>query len=205
MLDKTLESPLDYKEIKPVNSIGNQFWIFIGGLMLKLKLQNFGQLMRRTDSLKKTLMLGKMGGRERRGQQRMSWLDGITALMDLSLSKLQELVMACCSPCDVRVRHAWATELNWTEFIYQKKEMKTLFRKVFMIYFQQFWIIIYTVFWKSHKSHWYIISIHKASDNLDIELATKQNKTEKTLKGKEVNQWSCSVVSVSDSLWSHGL
>ena len=93
MLEKTLESPLDYKEIKPVNSKGNQFWIFIGGLMLKLKLQYFCHLMWRTDSLEKTLILGKIEDRRRRGQQRIRPLNGITDLMDVSLSKLLELVM----------------------------------------------------------------------------------------------------------------
>ena len=76
---------------KLVNPKGNQAWIFIGK-MLKLKLQYFGQLMQKTDSLEKTLMLGKIGGRRRRGQQRMRWLNGVTDLMDLSLNKLQEMV-----------------------------------------------------------------------------------------------------------------
>ena len=77
MLKKTLESPLDCKEIQPVHP-KDQSWVFIGGLMLKLKLQYFGHLMRRTDSLEKTLMLGKIEGRRRKGQQRMRWFDGIT-------------------------------------------------------------------------------------------------------------------------------
>ena len=86
VLEKTLESPLACKEIEPVNPKGNQPWIFIEGLMLKLKLQYFGHLMRRADSL------GKIEGRRRRGWQRMKWLGGISNLKDMSLSKLQEIV-----------------------------------------------------------------------------------------------------------------
>ena len=91
VLEKTLESPLDCKEIQPVRPKGDQFGCSLEGLMLKLKLQHFGHLMRRVDSLEKILMLGGIGGR-RSGQQRTRWLDGITDSMAMSLNKLQETV-----------------------------------------------------------------------------------------------------------------
>ena len=87
------------------------------GLMLKPKLQYFGHLIQRAGSLEKTLMLGGIGGRRRRGQQRMRWLDGITDLVDIKLSKLQSMGLQ-------RVRHNWVTELNWTELNWPSQGMR---------------------------------------------------------------------------------
>ena len=113
VLQKSLESPLDCKEIQPVNPKGNS----LEGLMLKVKLQYFGHLRWRTDSLEKTLMLGKIVGRRRRGRQRMRWLDGIINSTDVSKSKLLELVMdkgslTCCSPWGCKELDM-TERLNW--------------------------------------------------------------------------------------------
>ena len=130
VLEKTLESPLDSKEIKPVNPKGNQSWLFTGRTELNLKLQHFGPLMQRTDSFEKTLMLGKIEDRRRRGQWRTRWLNGITNSMGMNLSRLRGLMM---------YREAWRAAVygvtksrtrlsNWTKRINRLAKAWCVFR-----------------------------------------------------------------------------
>ena len=120
VLEKTLESLLDYKEIQPVHPKGNQSWIFIRSTDVEAESPKLCHLMWRTNSFEKTPILGKIEGGRRRGRQRMRCLDGITDSMDISLSELRSWWWTgrpgvLQSMGSQRVRHGWATELNWTD------------------------------------------------------------------------------------------
>ena len=167
VLDKTLKSPLDCKEIQPVNPKGDQSWVFIGRMILNLKFQYFGHLMWRTASLEKTLMLGNIEGRRRRERQRMRWLDAITDWVDMSLTKLQEMVMdrEAWHAAAQGVTKRWTQLSDWTA---SSKPIHAMFPTVFAHVsvphfgkFSQYWKFLITFFlqWSNEQKSLFLFPL----------------------------------------------